>query len=220
MQILSNFFSRTLVLAVVATTIVSCTPAAKKARYAKRGEEYFKAGEYDKAKIEYLNVLKVDQRDANAYGRIGAMWLDEGAPLRAGAFLHKATELAANNIDNHLKLARVYLAMGRAADARKEAMTVLEKAPDSGQALLGLVDASQKPEDVATTEREVQKFPNKNDADYYLASAGIAAKKSDITGAESAVQRAAAAEPNLPAVHSALGTLDLIKKDVAKAGEE
>src|SRR5207247_416596 len=110
------------------------------------------------AKIEYLNVLKVDQRDANAYGRIGAMWLDEGAPLRAGAFLHKATELAANNIDNHLKLARVYLAMGRAADARKEAMTVLEKAPDSGQALFILVDAAQKPEDVAAAEQELQKF--------------------------------------------------------------
>ena len=74
MQIFSNFFSRTLVLAVIAATIVSCTPAAKKARYAKRGEDYFKAGEYDKAKIEYLNVLRVDQRDANAYGRIGAMW--------------------------------------------------------------------------------------------------------------------------------------------------
>src|SRR5438477_12039576 len=104
MQILSNFFSRTLVLALIATTIVSCTPAAKKARYAKRGEDYFKAGDYDKAKIEYLNVLNVDQRDANAYGRIGAMWLDEGAPLRAGASPHKASELAANNIDTDLDM--------------------------------------------------------------------------------------------------------------------
>src|SRR5438067_2113408 len=220
MQKLSKFFSRVLLLALVTATIAGCTPAAKKARYAKRGEEYFKAGDYDKAKIEYLNVLKVDQRDANAYGRIGAMWLDEGAPLRAGSFLLKAVELAPDNIDNHLKLARVYLAMGRVAEACKEAMTVLEKAPDSGQALLVLVDASQKPEDVATTEQEVQKFPNRNDASYYLASAGIAAKKSDIAEAEAAMQRAAAADPNLPATHSALGTLYLIKKDVEKSGAE
>jgi tetratricopeptide (TPR) repeat protein len=220
MQKLSNFFSRTLVLAVIAATIVSCTPAAKKARYAKRGEEYFKAGEYDKAKIEYLNVLRVDQGDANAYGRIGAMWLDEGAPLRAGAFLHKAIELAPNNIDNHLKLARVYLAVGRVADARKEAMTVLEKAPDSGQALFILVDAAQKPEDVAALEQELQKFPHHDTADYYLASAGIAGKKGDIAAAEAALQRAAAADPNLPVVHSALGTLYLVKKDVEKAGAE
>jgi tetratricopeptide (TPR) repeat protein len=220
MQILSNFFSRTLVVAVMAATIVSCTPAVKKARYAKRGEEYFKAGQYDKAKIEYLNVLKVDQGDANAYGRIGAMWLDQGAPLRAGGFLVKAVELAPNNIDNHLKLARVYLAMGRAAEARKEAMTVLEKAPDNSQALFILVDIAQKPEDLAATEQELQKFPHHDNADYYLASAGIAGKKSDIAGAEAAVQRAASADPNLPAVHSALGTLHLLKKDVEKAGEE
>src|SRR5436305_10068651 len=164
-----KFLTGTLLLVTILSTN-GCTAQMRKARYSEQGERYFKAGEYDKAKIEYLNVLKVDQRDANAFARLGAMWLEEGAPLRAGGFLLKAIELAPNNIDNHLKLARVYLAMGRVADARKEAMTVLEKAPDSGQALLGLVDASQKPEDVATTEREVQKFPNKNDADYYLAS--------------------------------------------------
>jgi len=220
MQKLSKFFSRVLLLALVTATIVSCTPAAKKARYAKRGEQYFKAGEYDKAKIEYLNVLKVDQRDENAYERIGAMWLDEGAPLRAGAFLIKAAELAPNNIDNHLNLARVYLAIGRVPDARKEAMTVLEKAPDTGQALFILVDAAQKPEDLAAAEQELQKFPHHDNADYYLASAGIAGKKGDIAGAEAALQRAAAADPNSPRVHSALGTLYLIKKDVEKAGAE
>src|SRR5438874_5349065 len=220
MQIFSNCFSRTLALAVIAATIVSCTPAAKKPRYAKRGEEYFKAGDYDKGKIEYLNVLKVDQRDANAYGRIGAMWLDEGSPLRAAAFLLKAVELAPNNIDNHLKLARVYLAVGRAADARKEAMTVLEKAPDTGEALFVLVDTAQKPEDLAAAEQKLQEFPHHDNADYYLASAGIAGKKADIAEAEAAVQRAAAADPNLPAVHSALGTLYLVKKDVEKAGAE
>jgi len=214
------FFLRTLVLVLIATTIVSCTPGAKKARYAKRGEQYFKAGEYDKAKIEYLNVLKVDQRDSNAYGRIGAMWLDEGAPLRAAAFLLKAVELAPNNIDNHLKLARVYLAVGRVADARKEAMTVLEKAPDTGEALFILVDAAQKPEDLAALEQELQKFPHHDNADYYLASAGLAGKKGDIAGAEAALQRAAADNPNSPTIHSALGTLYLVKKDVEKAGTE
>src|SRR5438874_585710 len=209
---------------IAAGTIVillsGCTAASRKARHTEKAEQFFKAGEYDKAKIEYLNVLKVDPSDANAYGRIGAMWLDEGAPLRAGAFLVKATELAPNNVDNHLKLARVYLAMGRAADARKEAMTVLEKAPDTGQALFILIDTAQKPEDVAAAEQELQKFPHHDNADYYLASAGIAGKKSDIAGVEAAVQRAAAADPNLPAVHSALGTLYLVKKDVEKAGAE
>ena len=78
-------------LPVVAGTFVilltGCTAASKKARYAEKGEQFFKAGEYDKAKVEYLNLIKIDQRDANAYARIGAMWTEEGVPLRAGAFL-------------------------------------------------------------------------------------------------------------------------------------
>src|SRR6266404_6573025 len=220
MQILSNFSSRTLVLAVITAAIAGCTPAAKKARHAERAERYYQAGEYDKAKIEYMNVLKVDQRDANAFARLGAMWLEEGAPLRAGGFLVKASELAPNNIDNHLKLARVYLAMGRAADARKEVMTVLGKAPENGEALLMLVEASQKPEDLAATEQEMEKFPKKDNAYYLVASAAIAGKKSDIAGAEAALQRAAAADPNLASVHSALATLYLSKKDPARAGTE
>src|SRR5437588_2909195 len=220
MQILSNFSSRTLALALIAATIVSCTPAAKKAQHAERAERYYKAGEYDKAKIEYMNVLKVDQRDAKAFARLGAMWLEEGAPLRAGGFLVKAVELAPNDIDSHLKLGRVYLAMGRAADARKEAMIVREKASDNGQALLILVDSAQKPEDVAATEQELQKFPHHDNAYYYLASAGIAAKKSDIAGAEAALQHALMADPKLAVVHSALATLYLSKKDLARAGNE
>ena len=207
-------------LAIIGAAIVSCTPASKKARYAERGEHYFKAGEYDKAKIEYLNVLKIDQRDANAFARLGTMWLEEGAPLRAGGFLVKAIELAPNDADNHLQLARVYLAMGRAADARKEAATVLEKSPDKGMALLILVDSAQKPEDVTAAEQAVERFPNHADANYNLALAGIAAKKSDLAGAEAAVQRAEAASPNLPAVHSALANLYLFKKDLAQAGSE
>ena len=220
MQLLSNFSSRVLVLAIMTATLVSCTPAAKKARYAERGERYFKAGEYDKAKIEYMNVLKIDQRDAKAFARLGAMWLDEGAPLRAGGFLVKAVELTPNDIDSHLKLARVYLGMGRAPDARKEAMTVLGKMPENGEALLMLVEASQKPEDLAATEEQLEKFPNKDNAYYLVASAAIAGKKSDIAGAEAALQRALAADPNLTAVHSALGTLYLAKKDLPYAGTE
>src|SRR6266404_2917111 len=196
MQISINFSSRTLVLVVVMATIMSCTPAAKKARYAERGERYFKNGQYDNAKIEYLNVLKVDQRDADAFARLGTMWLEEGAPLRAGGFLLKAIELAPNNIDNHLKLARVYLAIGRAADARKEVMTVLGKAPDNGEALLILVEASQKPEDLPATDQQMEKFPNKDNVYYLVASAAIAGKKADLRGAEDALQRALAADPN------------------------
>src|SRR5207302_9287051 len=117
------------IVAAVAISILltGCTAASRKALYTEKAERFYKAGEYDNAKIEYLNVIKIDQGDANAYARIGAMWVEEGVPLRAGAFLIKALELAPDDIASRVNLARVYLAVGRTADARKEGMTVLGK---------------------------------------------------------------------------------------------
>src|SRR5256886_5291973 len=210
------------IVAAVAISILltGCTAASRKALYTEKAERFYKAGEYDKAKIEYLNVIKIDQGDANAYARIGAMWVDEGVPLRAGAFLTKALELAPNDTGSRLNLARVYLAVGRISDARKEAMTILEKAPGNGEALLALVDTSRTPEEMSATEEQLAKFPQKDSAYYDLAAAAIAAKKSDLSTAEAALQRAIAADPNFAAAHSALAGLYLARKDNEKAGLE
>src|SRR5438105_6161534 len=211
-------------LPIVAGTIVilltGCTAASRKARLAEKAEKFFKAGEYDNAKIEYLNVIKIDQADANAYARIGAMWVEEGVPLRAGAFLIKALELAPNDIASRFNLTRVYLSLGRMSDARKEAMTILEKAPGNGEALVALVDTSYTSEDISAAEEELAKFPQKDSAYYHLAAAGIAVKQSDLSAAEAALQRAIAADSNLPAAHSALAALYLARKDKGKAGLE
>jgi len=208
------------VAGAIAILLSGCTAASKKARLNDRAEKYFKAGEYDNAKIEYLNVIKIDQGDANAYARIGAMWVEEGAPLRAGAFLIKALELAPDDIAARFNLTRVYLSLGRMADARKEAMTILEKAPGNGEALVALVDTSYTSQEISAAEEELAKFPQKDSAYYHLAAAGIAVKKSDLSAAEAALQRAIAADSNFAGAHSALAALYLARKDNEKAGLE
>jgi len=85
---------RLIAIVVMVLVTCSCTSEMKKSRYLARAERYFKAGEYDQAKIEYLKVLQIDSGNAVAYARCGAMWTDEGVPLRGGAFLLKASELA------------------------------------------------------------------------------------------------------------------------------
>src|SRR5881227_2373860 len=164
------------VAGAIAILLSGCTAASKKARLNEKAEKFFKAGEFDNAKIEYLNVIKIDQADANAYARIGAMWIEEGVPLRAGAFLIKALELAPNDIGSRLNLTRVYLAVGRTADARKEAVTVLEKEPSNGEALIALVDTCHTPQEISAAEEQLAKSPQKDSAYYHLTEAGIAVK--------------------------------------------
>src|ERR1700741_3665038 len=92
--------------------IAGCTKEARTARLLGEADDYFKAGNYDKAKLAYLNALRLDPQNALAFERIGAMWQDDGAPLRAAAFLKKASELDPRNIQNRIRLPRGYVGTG------------------------------------------------------------------------------------------------------------
>ena len=56
-------------IACCAFVIAGCSPAAKKARLEKNAESYRTAGDYDKARIEYLNLLRADPQNATEIGR-------------------------------------------------------------------------------------------------------------------------------------------------------
>src|SRR5437588_12986666 len=104
------FFS----LALLALASLSgCSKEARKTRALSRADRYFAQGDYDKARIEYLNVLRFDPQNVTAYARIGHIWLEDGSLFRAGAFLQKTRELAPDNLDNRVKLARVFASLGR-----------------------------------------------------------------------------------------------------------
>ena len=208
----------TVILAV--TLITSCSKETKKARLLGEADNYFKAGNYDKAKLSYLNVLRMDAGNALAFERIGAMWQDDGAPLQAGAFLAKASELDPKNAQNRVRLARCYLAIGQLANAKKEALTVLEQAPDNSDAIRALAESARTSEDIEAAWEQLQKFPKKNDVSYQLALANLSLHKGDVASATEAVRQALAADPNSSAAHMAMGDLYLLQKDQKQAIEE
>ena len=77
---------RSIALLALVLVTCSCTSEIKKSRYLARADRYFKDREYDEAKIEDLKVLRVDSANSVAYARCGAMWADEGVPLRLSRF--------------------------------------------------------------------------------------------------------------------------------------
>ena len=198
----------------------SCTSEMKKSRYLAQAEKYFKAGGYDQAKIEYLKVLKVDPNNAVAYARCGAMWADEGAPLRAAAFLLKARELAPKDLDNRYKLALVYLRVGQPNEAFKEATEILKQAPDNGPALALLAETALTPEQTQTAEQELQKFPQQDNPYIEVTNAVVAIRKGDLSKAEAALNHALSLDPKCVQAHIGLAQLSLNKKDNARAGQE
>jgi len=208
----------TLILTIFLVT--ACSKEARKARLLGEADNYFKAGNYDKAKLTYLNTLQLDPQNALAFERIGAMWQDDGAPLRAGGFLKKASELDPKNVQTRIRLARCYVAAGRFGDGTKEALQVLEQVPDNGDAIITLTEAARSKEDIDAAEKQLQKFPKKNDVSFYLAAANLAFNGGDMSTAVNALQQALAADPKSSQAHLALGNLHLVQRDLKRAGEE
>ena len=168
-----RIFTRIVTLTLAVTLSAGCSKEAKKARFLTAADNYFKAGDYDKAKVSYLNVVRLDPQNALAFERIGTIWLEEGAPVRAVAFLARASELDPNNPEHHIRLARSYLALGRLADAKNEALRVLELFPNNGDAVIALTEAVQTKEDIDEAGQQLQKFATKADLSFYLASANL-----------------------------------------------
>jgi tetratricopeptide (TPR) repeat protein len=211
---------RIVTVIVALTLITACSKETKKARLLGEADAYFKAGNYDKAKLAYLNVVRTDPQNALAFERIGAMWQDDNAPLQAGTFLAKASELDPKNAQNRVRLARCYLAIGQLANAKKEALQVLEQAPDNSDAISALAESARSNEDIEAAWEQLQKFPKKNDVSFQLALANLSLHKGDVAAAVEAVRQALAADPNSSAAHMAMGDLYLLQKDQKQAIEE
>ncbi len=216
----SRIFFRTVTLTLAATLVVGCSKEAKKTRILAEADNYFKAGDYDKARVSYLKVVRLDPQNAFALERIGAIWLEDGAPFRAFPFLAKASELEPKNVQNRIRLARSYLAGGQFAVAKKEALKVLELFPDNGDAIIALTEAAQTKEDIEEAGQQLQKFPEKDSLSFYLASANLFLRQGDLSAAENALRQALTNDPKSAAAHTAMGDLRLVQKDPKQAGEE
>ena len=216
-----NILVRRILIALVVTAIATgCSLEAKKARHFKRAENYFNSGEYNKAKIEYLTYLRLDAQNATVFQRLGTIWFEQGAPVRAAPFFLKARELAPHNVDNRLQLTRVFLSLGDASAARKEVISILKESPNNDEAMALLAETDRTKEDVAYTEQKLSQFHDRNKASYQMALANIAFHKGDTAAAETALHRASQLDPKSPVPYLALATLYFQAKDKTRGLQE
>jgi tetratricopeptide (TPR) repeat protein len=209
-----------LIAALPGCLSVGCTKEAKRSRTFNSAERDFKEGAFDKAKIEYLSALRLGSQNPAVYARLGQIWFAQGVPLKAGAFLIKARELAPNDLENRLRLAQVYSAVGSRGEAQKEASFVLQHASTNGEALLLLTEMAQSPAEISAAEQAVKAFPEKESVGYYLAGANLAMRKTALDEARQQIDRALAKDPKSAEAHHSRAVLFLLQKDVKGAGQE
>jgi tetratricopeptide (TPR) repeat protein len=200
---MKNLFPGRIVSLAAALVFAGCSAESRKAALLERANGYYKSTEYEKARIEYQNVLQQDPDNLTAIEHMAFIWIEQGAPLRALPYLIRMKAAAPGNLELRIKLAQVMLSLGKLADARKEAVLVLARSPDNSDAIVLLTEAVRNQEDHKVAEQALLKI-NKNTVSYHIASANLMLLRGDTASARAALQRANSLEPKSPAAHSAM----------------
>jgi len=203
---------------LLALGVTGCSKESKKAGHLKRAQAYFDSGDYDRAEIEYKNVLRYDQTNHAAIRNLGVMCFDQGRPLQAYALLNQARQDNPEDFEVRLRLATLYLASGNATNARQEALLLVARQPTNALVLLLLADSSAT-NDLSDTE---QRFANLkstggDSSALHLANGVVKIRRGDTAGAEVEIRQALALDPKSSPAHAALGTLCLLRKDLTNA---
>lgn len=197
-----------------------CSAEAKRDRALERASAYFKAGEYDKAKIEYLNVLGQAPENAKAIEQLGLIYLEQGASSQAYPFLLKSRTLAPENLAIRLKLARLKQSLGKTNEARQDLMSILERSVGHPEATVLLTETVRTRDAFKAADLELTKIRERNSASFHVATANLALFAGDQTKAMASLKRAVSTDPNSPFVHSAMANLHLLQNRPDDAAAE
>ncbi len=196
-----------------------CTKGIKAARHLAQGNKDFLAERYDRAEIEYLNVLKVAPMTPAAISRLGLIYHAEGKLPQALVCLREAVKLEPENTEARLKLGLTCMSLRQLKEARQAAMEVLQKQPTNEEALILLAESAATTNEVRETWQRVEALPSpaKDKAAYHLARGTLYGRQQDLNKAEAEFKQALAKNPKSSVAYMALSTLYLMRNDLKQA---
>jgi len=207
---------------LIAMAGTSCSREAKKSRHLNRANGYFQAEQYEKAEIEYLNVLRLDPQNPVAGARLGMICFEQGRLQAAYSLLRKAEQSQPDNLEVRLKLGLTYFNLTGLKEARDEAIYIVQKQPTNDEALLLLVEASATAKELDDTQQRLQNLVSQvgNRAGFQLALGFLHLRRPDLAMAESEIKQALLLDPKSSAAHQALGNLYMLRNDPKQAEQE
>ncbi|MGD9826128.1 tetratricopeptide repeat protein, partial [Desulfobacter sp.] len=88
----------------------SCSsPQSEAAKHYENAKRYFAAQEYEKAKIEFQNVIQLEPDNDKAQCDLGETYVHLQDPVKAAAAFHQAVLLNPENLQAKLRLGQILL---------------------------------------------------------------------------------------------------------------
>jgi tetratricopeptide (TPR) repeat protein len=202
--------------------VVGCSKEAKLDRTLERATKQFQAGDLDNARIEFLNVWRLNRTNAAAIRHLGIILFDQGSPVPAYQFLVPAAQRDPNDCEVRSRLGTAHLALGQRDQARSQAIAVLDRSPTNDRAIFLLADVSSTPAEISDAEARLQKARQTSGdrASLHLATAELWRRRGEVAKVEPEVKQALALDPKSPFVHAALAGIYLAATNKALAEKE
>jgi tetratricopeptide (TPR) repeat protein len=203
---------RWIVLSLTAASILAgCGGAeSRKAKHLEKGQAFLAAGNFEKARVEFLNALQIAPTDSEARYENGVAEEKLGKPQVAASFYQGAIETNADNIKARIALGRLFLLAGQPSLALDTVKPGLAKHPDDAEMLAiragGRIQMKDSAAARADAERAVQLAPANEDAIEVLA--GIERSDGHSDAAEALLQNAIKQNPDTVELRLVLAQLE------------
>jgi predicted Zn-dependent protease len=157
-----------------ALALAGCGGAeARKARHLEKGQAFFAANNFDKARVEFRNALQIAPNDSEARYENGLVDEKLGNPREAAQFYQGAIDVNADNIQARVGLGRLYLFSGAPQKGLDTINPSLLKHPEDAGLLTVRAAARVQLKDsegaLQDAQRAVQLAPTSEDAVAVLA---------------------------------------------------
>ena len=140
MKYLNSAILKLTAASVLVVALTACGGAEdRKEKYLEKGKVFLNDKNYEKARIEFKNVLQIDPKYAEAYYLMGQLEEKRMELLKAVSLYRKAIELDPSHIPAKIELAEIYTIAGTEntiKDAKKLISEVYELEPNNLRAKL------------------------------------------------------------------------------------
>ena len=186
-----------------------CSKEGKKTSHLERANEYFAAGDSEKALIEYLNVVRLEPTNQVAVARLAQLHYDRGEYSTAVPLLLRARALSPTNLEVRRRLGQMFLQGGQLEEARAEADAILEVDPVDEDGILILSRTVKDTNELAQVRVRLEELRARtgDKSAIQLALGNLAVRSGDRAAAEAAFQQAVALDPKSSRAKLALGSL-------------
>ncbi|HYE34750.1 tetratricopeptide repeat protein [Methylocaldum sp.] len=202
------------------SVLIGCGGAEeRKAEHLERGKKYLEERNFDKAKVEFKNVLQIDPKTSKPYFYLGQIEEAQKNWQDSFGFYQKASELDPGDLEVKVKLAKLYM-LGKQLDKASELLNMVlsSKPEDIDVRMVKAGLSSLKGDQIAAISelgRITAEQPSRVDA--FLVLAMLHGQQSNFDEAERVLEQGVSANPRDTSLQTSLAKLAVKMNKLEKA---